>query len=128
MTAATPGRARSADQRAADVLTLLRGSRATLTSAELAAAVGCAAKTLVSETLPRLTKARLIIGVVEWVQLRPKKAPVALWRYYAAADETWPDWLPMPQEAPLPACHGAICDARLRGTVSSVWELGGAVA
>ena len=122
----TPGRARRSDQRAAAVLTRLRRNGETLTTAELADAAGCAAKTL-GETITRLVRAELIIGECELVQRVPKKAPVALWRYYAA-DAEWPDWLQMPQEAPQTGRHGAICDAKRRGVPASVWELGGGAA
>ena len=121
MSAATPARV-------AQLLTLLRTGRQTLTADELAAAVGIGRRKVV-DALAVLTAAKLVIAAEpEMVQRVPKRAPVALWRYYAAADAEWPDWLPMPLEAPETVRHGAICDARLRGTVSSVWQLGGPVA
>ena len=119
----TPAAQRITDARAAAVLHRLRRTGATLTAAELAAGVGCAARTL-TDTLTRLKKDGLIIGKPEWLPGKPKKAPVALWRYYAAKDAEWPDWLPMPQEAPETVRHCAIKKPWLHGVPASVWQLG----
>ena len=127
MTATTPGRARSADQRAADVLTLLRGSRATLTGAEIAAGMSIAVKTL-GGALSRLKEAGLIIAVPEMVPTGPGRPDVALWWYCAAADAEWPDWLPMPQESTPQPCHGPIGKPWLRGVPNSVFAFCGVTA
>ena len=119
MTAATPARV-------AEILTLLRTGRQTLSADELAAAVGIGRRKVV-DALAVLTGAKLVIaGEPEMVQRVPKRAPVALWRYYAAADETWPDWLPQSQEGPPQPCHGPIGKPWLRGVPASVWQLGSA--
>ena len=118
MSAATPARV-------AELFTLLRTGRQTLTADELAAAVGIGRRKVV-DALAVLTAAGLVLGECEMVQRVPKRAPVALWRYYAAADETWPDWLPEPQEAAPQPCHGPIGKPWLRGVPASVWQLGSA--
>ena len=123
----SPTGQRIADQRAAAVLQRLRRTGATLTGAELAAEVGCAPRTL-TDTLTRLTRPRLIIGEVEWVPGKPKKAPIALWRYYAAKDAEWPDWLPMPQEATETVRHAAIKKPWLHGVPRDVWAFCGRAA
>ena len=112
--------------RAAAVLTRLRRGD-TMMLADLSAELGME-RHVIARALKALVAAEMVIAetvVIGYTRDGPTGASCT---YIAAARTDWPDWLPMPQEAPETARHGAICDAKHRGTVSSVWELGGAAA